>query len=114
MKKFDELLIEEYKKAVLNRSSWVTKDAFKNGAAKMVNAAINIHLDLTKDLLWFDEQRRLSIEYYSPMYGDDDDQDREWRVYEESGSINDREWDIVGRGQTVVEAISNARMNIDG
>ena len=61
------------------------------------------------DLAWFSDQHRLSLEYYSPVYGDDDDQSREWRVSQESGSINDREWDIIGRGETAAQAISQAR-----
>ena len=61
------------------------------------------------NLTWFSAQRRLSLSFYSPMYGDDDDQSEEWRVHKESGPINDREWDIVGRGSTAVEAIAAAR-----
>ena len=65
-------------------------------------------------LEWLDGQHRLSIDYYSPWYGDDDDQSTEWRVSKESGSINDREWDIVGTGQTVLEAINAARAALAG
>lgn len=57
---------------------------------------------------WFSGQTRLSLEHYSPTYGDDDDQAREWRVHRESGSINDREWEIVGRGDTALEAVITA------
>lgn len=56
-------------------------------------------------LEWFSGQHRLSLQHYSPMYGDDDDQSVEWRVHRESGSINDREWEIVGRGETAPAAI---------
>lgn len=61
------------------------------------------------ELEWFGQQRRLSLYFYSPVYADDDDQDEEWRVDKEGGSINDREWDTVGRGATPLEAISAAR-----
>lgn len=60
-------------------------------------------------LAWLSAQHRLSLEYYSPVYGADDDQSREWRVTRESGSINDREFDIVGRGVTAAAAIADAR-----
>lgn len=59
-------------------------------------------------LNWFSHRPRLSLHYYSPVYGDDDDQSTEWRVMRESGSINDREWEIVGRGQTILEAMQAA------
>jgi hypothetical protein len=61
------------------------------------------------DIAWFSSQRRLSLDFQSPVYADDDDQDREWRVREESGNINDREWEVIGRGATVPQAIAAAR-----
>ena len=57
---------------------------------------------------WFSGQPRLSLAHYSPTYGDDDDQSSEWRVTEESGSINDREFTVVGRGETALDAIRAA------
>lgn len=57
---------------------------------------------------WFSGQHRLALDHYSPVYGDDDDQSVEWRVTLESGSINDREWDVVGRGETALAAIRTA------
>lgn len=59
-------------------------------------------------LAWFSGQHRLSLQYYSPWFGDDDDQRQEWRVDRESGPINDREWETVGRGATAFEAIAAA------
>jgi hypothetical protein len=61
------------------------------------------------DITWFSSQRRLSLDFDSPFYADDDDQNREWRVREESGNINDREWEVIGRGSTVPQAIAAAR-----
>lgn len=66
-------------------------------------------IDAAAALAWFGEQRRMSLSHYSPMYGDDDDQSIEWRVDCESGPINDREWDIVGRGETPLAAILDAQ-----
>lgn len=57
---------------------------------------------------WLANNRNHSLEYYSPIYGDDDDQSEEWRVIKISGSINDREFDIVGRGVTPLEAVQSA------
>jgi hypothetical protein len=57
---------------------------------------------------WFTSQHNLSLIHYSPTYGDDDLR-VEWRVSKESGPINDREWETVGRGVTVTEAIAEAR-----
>lgn len=61
--------------------------------------------ELRAALAWFSGQTRLSLQHYSPMYGDDDDQSVEWRVDRESGPINDREWETIARGETVEAAI---------
>lgn len=63
------------------------------------------HDELRAALAWFSSQTRLSLYRYSPVYGDDDDQSVEWRVDRESGSINDREWDTIARGETAETAI---------
>lgn len=59
-------------------------------------------------LAWFGTQHRLSLDFYSPWFCDDDDQAQEWRVSKESGPRNDREWEIVGRGETPLEAMTAA------
>lgn len=59
-------------------------------------------------MAWFSGQHQLELSYYSPFYGDDDDQATEWRVHRQGGSINDREWDLVSSGQTALEAILTA------
>lgn len=71
-------------------------------------------------LEWFGSQRNLELYFHSPVYCDDDDQAEEWRVARKSGSINDREWTVIGNGETPVEAIvaaqrapSNPRTNHD-
>lgn len=63
---------------------------------------------------WFSAQHSLSLEWYRPVYGDDDDDAREWRVYRESGPINDREWEMVGAGDDALKAILDARQTIEG
>ena len=60
---------------------------------------------------WFAEQQRLELSYCSPTYGDDDDPE-EWQVHRRGGSINDREWDLVGAGDTPLAAILAARQAI--
>jgi hypothetical protein len=64
------------------------------------------------NLAWFGEQHLLSLYHYSPVYGDDDDQSVEWRVDRETGSINDREWETVGRGDSPAAAIADARSTL--
>ncbi|MBM3929502.1 MAG: hypothetical protein FJ335_13765 [Sphingomonadales bacterium] len=86
-------------------------------AAAIIERAQQALSDLTADkpedtqglLDWLSDKHRLSLQHHSPMYGDDDDQSYEWRVERESGSINDREWDTVGRGATPAVAIAAAR-----
>lgn len=57
--------------------------------------------------LWdaFGARKNWSLEYKRPIYGDDDDQEECWIVYEESGGINDREWTVMGKGETPVDAV---------
>ena len=57
---------------------------------------------------WLAKHTNYELFYYSPYYGDDDDQDCEWRVTSVNGGINDREWTIIGRGETPYEALMNA------
>lgn len=60
-------------------------------------------------LAWLSLDRRLSLAFHGPVYGDDDDQTEEWRVTREEGSINDREWIVVGKGDDPLSAILSAR-----
>lgn len=78
-------------------------------AMQLLASASAVPSEAADDLAWLSDQRRLTLDHYSPMYGDDDDQSFEWRVTREGGSINDREWEIVGRGETAAEAIAAAR-----
>lgn len=64
-------------------------------------------------LTWFGTQKNLELHYHSPTYCDDDDQATEWRVTKVGGPINDREWDIVGRGETPAAAILSARAALE-
>jgi len=65
--------------------------------------------EVREALGWLAGQPQLELHHYSPVYCDDDDQDTEWRVTKVSGPINDREWDIVGRGETPIAALIDAR-----
>lgn len=58
---------------------------------------------------WLSEQENLSLEYYRPVYGDDDDDAVEWRVHRKIGNINDRDWEMVGAGPTALAAVQAAR-----
>lgn len=79
------------------------------GAFRALLEALSRQDGATDDLTWFSGQVSLSLEHYSPVYGDDDDQSREWQVQKEDGGINDREWTIIGRGETAAQAITSAR-----
>lgn len=66
--------------------------------------------DVSKVLLalaWFDQQHNLELDFHGKVYGDDDEPDL-WRVTEKTGSINDREWDILAHGETATAAIVEA------
>ncbi|EQB13271.1 hypothetical protein [Sphingobium lactosutens] len=62
---------------------------------------------------WLTSHTTLELTYYRPTYADDDDLDEEWRVHRRSGSINDREWDLVGKGLSPQLAIEDARRTIE-
>lgn len=59
-------------------------------------------------LAWLNDQRNVEIAYYRPVYCDDDDDAEEWRVFRVNGGVNDREWAIIGRGQTFEAALQDA------
>jgi hypothetical protein len=60
-------------------------------------------------LSWFSTQHNLELFRKQPVYGDDDDdQTDEWQVTRVNGGINDREWTVIGRGETAAEALRNA------
>jgi hypothetical protein len=63
---------------------------------------------------WLASQPSLELAYHRTVYADDDDLAREWRVSKASGSINDREWEIVGRGLSPLLAIEDARNALAG
>ena len=63
-------------------------------------------------LEWLKDHENFELSYYRPCYGDDNDQDEEWRVHSVNGGINDREWTLVGRGLTPLAALWNAKKNI--
>ena len=83
--------------------------ALRNLVGEMLPALTARQDAATDALTWFGTQRRLLLDFYSPMYGDDDDQSEEWRVTKESRPINDREWNVIGRGDTPLAAINAAR-----
>jgi hypothetical protein len=65
-------------------------------------------------LTWLGQHEALELFHFRPVYGDDDDQATEWRVVEVAGSINDREREIVGRGESPFAAITAARSTLAG
>lgn len=58
----------------------------------------------------FTGHRNWSLSFHEKVYGDDDDLPTHgrWVVWEESGSINDREWIVRGSGETVKQAMISA------
>ena len=54
----------------------------------------------------FSNQTRLELFFNERIYCDDNEKE-EWRVAKRGGSINDQEWNIVGRGSTVLEALKD-------
>lgn len=63
---------------------------------------------LSDALGWLGQHRNAQLYWYGHIYGDDDREPEEWRVDLERGSINDREWETVGRGETPLAAIQSA------
>jgi hypothetical protein len=85
--------------------------------AALIVAAVNALpglLDEVEGLRWMATRKDLGLYHHSPTYGDDEDQASEWRVDRISGPINDREWEIVGRGDTLAAALNAARAALGG
>lgn len=61
-------------------------------------------------LLWLAQNENLEI---SHGYEDEDDYGS-WRVHSVNGGINDREWTLVARGRTPLEALKVARTKLEG
>lgn len=58
-------------------------------------------------LRWFSSQPSLELQFgYEDEAGD---HVGAWQVHRRSGNVNDREWDLIGQGETVAEAIDRAR-----
>lgn len=95
-------------------TSYITDDGMRlvnpDGpeAADFIESALQGEVREEDVIAWFGKQRDLELYFYCPVYGDDDDQAEEWRVDRQSGPINDREWDTVGRGETPLAAVQSA------
>ena len=73
-------------------------DVAERDALRAELAAANARLEA------FGKHKDWSIEYKSPVYGDDDDQERCWVVHKE-------EWIVIGKGNTPAGAIDAALAN---
>lgn len=63
-------------------------------------------------LEWLAENQTLELSHYQPFRCDDDDDAVEWRVHRRSGSINDREWALIGAGETPLAALEATRATL--
>jgi hypothetical protein len=89
-------------------NDWAPDAAKRFLALPEISSALAERDAALEALTWLGDRHDLSVEWNGPVYGDDDEPE-EWRVYRESGGINDREWTVVGAGATVLEAIRAAR-----
>lgn len=63
----------------------------------------------TDDLLAeFGKRRGWTLSYKCPVYADDEDEEQCWQVLEVRGGVNDREWYVLGKGETPADAIRAA------
>ena len=58
---------------------------------------------------WLDRNPELSLQH---EYEDEGDNLGTWRVHRVAGNVNDREWNLVGEGETPAEALISARSAI--
>lgn len=100
-----EKLIEE-----LNEAATPGKTGILPRRSLYAEAAAEIER-LRKAWDFLASNRRFSLDPCGPVYCDDDDQFSGWRVHRESGPINDREWEIVGEGDTPLLAVEAALAN---
>lgn len=79
--------------------------------SRMARAALAIaEAAFAKSYPWTDfaAHTNWEIKYKKPIYGDDADQERCWVVFEETGNRNDREWTVIGKGDTPAAAAQSA------
>ncbi|UYY77762.1 IS110 family transposase [Sphingomonas sp. R1] len=63
---------------------------------------------LREALDWFSGQHRLSLQYYASPVPEGASEDTGWQVFRESGSSDELQLDIVGRGKSLIDAIQSA------
>ena len=80
----------------------------KNVAATVAAEILAAEANERAALDWLTAHRNVEISHYSPVYADEDDDAVEWRVTRVSGGVNDREWTIIGRGETARAALMDA------
>jgi len=93
------------------RESNIAVEAFKDGYRATLSSspmdAVKAAVEAERALAWLAENKRCELFFNGPVYADDSEPE-EWRVSRHNGSINDREWEIVGRGKTPLAAINEA------
>lgn len=55
---------------------------------------------------WLSKNTNLELDH---RYEDEDDDGGTWRVHRVNGGVNDREWTLVAKGRTPLEAVQRAR-----
>ena len=89
------------------RSSRAAGDAIRRAEAAEARIASARDEGLEMALEPFAADRRHSLGYHGPVYGDDDPEPthNKWVIWREEGNINDREWVVVASGDTPAAAI---------
>jgi hypothetical protein len=54
---------------------------------------------------WLSEHTNLALDYDWPVEGGEG----EWQVHRVTGNVNDREWELIGTGETAFGAVEAAR-----
>jgi len=99
------------------RTNFADLDGAKDAAQAHFGQAINSALvkapapadasALSNALAKFAESRSNNLGFHSKVYGDDDDEPThdKWVIWQESGPINDREWDVLAAAESPAAAL---------
>ena len=79
---------------------------FAQAATALTLAQARIR-ELETALAWLGAKKSRSLSFDGRIFCEDDNSDM-WTVTEERGPINDREWVVLGAGNTPAEALLNA------
>ena len=86
---------------------WQMMEAIAHGR-RIATTPASVSPDAGEELAAFSRHTNWELSHYSQTFSEDDDYGHKWQVHKVNGGINDREWTLIGSGETAAEAIRAA------